>query len=509
MSGRITDASREPLPEELTVEVCVIGSGAGGGTAARVLAEAGREVLLLEEGGDYTGSALTQRDAAMYDQLYMDRGGRSTDDLAIAVLQGRVLGGGTVINACDVVPIDEPLLELWRRRFGLTELTSSALAPARARALADLSASTVEERQLNRANQLVRQGAAALGLRGEIMQHNRVGCAGLGTCLIGCPIGAKRNARTVAIPAAVERGAQVWTRVRAIRIERASEEVKQVLVRSLDARGYREVRESMVRARTVIVAASAVGTPQLLLRSGIGGPEVGEHLSLQPQLPVTAFFDERIEAFRGIPQAFAITEGERFDPERGLSGFRIEPVMGTPGIVASLLPFTGLEAKAMMTQYDHLAAALVLVPDEGTGQVSLTDGGRPRIRYLHEDEHKARLLEGAKMAAGAFLAAGAREVLVPVIPPVRVRSDRDLAEIDRISLAPATAPLLSAHQQGTARMSPSADRGVCDPSGLVFGTRGVFVVDSSLFPTSASTHTMAPIMTFAHHLSGRLVAGPR
>ncbi|MBW2720550.1 MAG: NAD(P)/FAD-dependent oxidoreductase, partial [Deltaproteobacteria bacterium] len=93
MTEGITDLSRQPLPEVITTEICVIGSGCGGATAARLLAEAGHEVVVLEEGRDVAGSERTQRDRAMHDQLYMDRGGRASHDLSISVLQGRVLGG--------------------------------------------------------------------------------------------------------------------------------------------------------------------------------------------------------------------------------------------------------------------------------------------------------------------------------------------------------------------------------------------------------------------------------
>lgn len=105
-----------------------------------------------------------------------------------------------------------------------------------------------------------------------------------------------------------------------------------------------------------------------------------------------------------------------------------------------------------------------------------------------------------------FLAAGAREVLVPAVPPVSIRSEADLARIDAISLRPASAPLLSAHQQGGVRCAPSPRDGAADPDGQVYGTRDVYVFDSSGFPSSAASHTMAPIIAFAHHLAARLEA---
>lgn len=506
MSGSITDLSKEALPDTISSEVCIVGSGCGGATAAWLLAEAGMEVLILEEGRDLRDAERTQRDAAMYDQLYMDRGGRASQDLSVSVLQGRVLGGGGVINACDVVPSPDGVLEHWASKYQLEDFAPSRFKPFQDAALGDLSAGRIPEDLVNVANQKLRQGTEALGLRGEFMMHNRVGCAGLGTCLIGCPIHAKRNPRMVALPKAISAGAKVFTRARAVKISKASDELKELTVRTLDPNGYHEEKTLTVRAKVVIVAANAIASAQLLLRSGIGNSHVGKNLTLQPQLPVIGFFDERIAAFDGIPQAYAVTEFEEEDnSEYGLWGFRIEAIMGTPGIVSTLLPFSGPEGMRAMTQYDRMAASLLLVPDRGSGQVEVERDGRLIIRYEQRADHQERLRQAVEVTAKIYLEAGAREVLVPTHPALRIRSAREASQARQLGFAPATAPLISAHQQGTVRFAASERDGGADLDGQVYGTRDVYVFDSSGFPTSASSHTMTPIIAASRMLTSKLL----
>ncbi len=510
MSGSIVDLSHGGAVPPGAVDVCVIGSGCGGATSAWELAAAGRDVVVLEEGGDYTGTQLTQRDGAMYDQLYMDRGGRSTTDLSIQVLQGRALGGGGVINACDVVPMPDAVAEHWQRRYGLTEFSSEALAPFRARALEDLSVNDPDPSLINLNNRLLERGTLALGWRGEFMRHNRRGCAGVGACLIGCPLNAKRNPRFVAIPAAFEAGARFFTRARAVRIEHANAEIKTVRIRRFDSRGYHERDELTVRARVVVLAANAIASAQLLLRSGVGNEHVGQHLSLQPQLPVDAQFREEVRFHRGIPQSFAVTQFERHDDaEHGLWGFRIESIGGTPGIAASMLPFFGAEGKDLMRLYTHGAAALLLCPDDARGRVRVESTGRLRIEYSIDEEQRARFRAAVRAAARAYFAAGALQVVVPTSPPVILHSERDLDRVDSLAFRPASAPFISAHQQGGVRMAPSPRDGAASPTGEVYGTRDVYVFDSAGYPSSSSSHTMTPIITTSRFLTQRLLTRMR
>jgi len=506
MTGAIVDLSKEALPASITAEICVIGSGSGGATAARLLAEAGHEVLVLEEGRDLVGPERTQRDGPMYDQLYMDRGGRTSHDLSVSVLQGRVLGGGGVVNTCDVVPIPEGVLRHWTGKYGLEDFAPAQFKRFQQDALADLSANRIPDQMVNKANKLLRDGGEALGFRGEVLMHNRVGCRGLGTCMLGCPVHAKRNPRMVALPKAVEAGARIYTRARAVKISKAKQELKEVTVRTLDPKGYHEQGTFSIRAKIVIVAANAIASAQLLLRSGVGNSHVGQNLTLQPQLAIIGMFDERVAAFDGIPQSYAITEFEEEDNAQfGLWGFRIEGIMGTPGIVSSLLPFSGAPGMEGMAKYDRMAPSLLLVPDAPSGTVEVARDGRLTIRYEQREDHRARLRLAVQTAAKVYLEAGAREVLVPTVPPLTIRSAREAQQAQQLTLAPATAPMISAHQQGTVRFAASERDGGADLNGQVYGTRDVYVFDSSGFPTSASSHTMTPIIASSRMLTTKLL----
>jgi hypothetical protein len=159
-----------------------------------------------------------------------------------------------------------------------------------------------------------------------------------------------------------------------------------------------------------------------------------------------------------------------------------------------------------MSRYAHMAASLLLVPDAPNGTVTIDRAGNPVVAYVMPDEQKARYREAIKAATRVYLAAGARSVQVANARPLVLESTRDLDRVDAIGFEPATAPFISAHQQGTVRFAASPKDGGASPDGLVHGTRDVFVLDSSGFPSSASSHTMTPIMTVSRMLARKIAA---
>jgi choline dehydrogenase-like flavoprotein len=142
----------------LRAEVCVIGSGAGGAVVAKELAEAGRDVILLEQGGHYTKEDFTQREDEMMPLLYEDMGQRATVDQSILVLQGRNVGGSTVHNLCYCFRTPEPILELWREQYGVREMSGADLRPSFERVEQMLKVKPIRPDEVNALNNKVRLG---------------------------------------------------------------------------------------------------------------------------------------------------------------------------------------------------------------------------------------------------------------------------------------------------------------------------------------------------------------
>jgi len=150
----------------------------------------------------------------------------------------------------------------------------------------------------------------------------------------------------------------------------------------------------------------------------------------------------------------------------------------------------------------------VLVPDQPAGSVAADETGRTRIDYALQPDVEQRIRDGARAAARLYLAAGA-EVVVPALRPLtEIRNEADLARLDDVAVNPDATTLLSAHPQGTCRMGEDARRAVVDSRGRFHGLEGLWIADASVFPTSASTHTMIPIMAFAD-LAARSIAQAR
>jgi choline dehydrogenase-like flavoprotein len=478
-------------------DVCIIGAGSGGSVMAWEMARAGLSVIVLEDGGYHRGADYNQREADMFGENY---NARATKDRAISVMQGRGVGGGSTINVCDCVRIHDAVLAHWATKYGVVDMTPEIMAPYFEKAERMLSVNRISEAQINENNALIRKGADALGYAGERFNNNRVGCVGCGYCLLGCAYDAKRAGHTVYVPQAVAAGADVYTYARAESITVKDGRASLVTGSLMNRKTNQPKGAVSIEAKLVVLGANTINTPQILLNSKIANSsgQVGKNLSLQPQSAVFAIFDETVKGYRGIPQAYAVTQFEEATEEAGLSGFRIEGIFGSPGIAAAQLPGFGMGTKELMTFYPHFTGVLVLVPDRPSGEVSVNRYGRPVISYTFTDDYKGRLMAGIKEAGKVFFAAGAKKVMLAYTEPTILDDPAGLDIVDTKGIEPASISLISAHQYGTCRMGEDPKTSVVNSYGKSHDVANLFIVDASTNPTSSSTHNMIPIMAMAH-----------
>ncbi len=492
----------------LDVDAVVVGTGAGGSVALRELARAGLQAVALEEGGLHQASDFDQREDRMLPLLFQDGGGRTTSDLAIRVLQGRGVGGSTIHNTNLCKRIPDEVLSLWANKHAVSDATPEAMRPAFDRIEEELSVSEMPREWQNGNNQALRRGVLALGWRGGPLKHNRVGCQQSGFCELGCAYDAKQNALKVILPQAVAAGADVIADVTALRVRTSRGRATGVDAIARDASGA-PCAALTVRAKIVVLSASAVGSAAVALASGLPDPFglLGTGLRLHPGGVVAAVFDRSIDGAQGIPQSYECTEHLSFE-EGSDRRVWIIPAFAHPIGTASMLPGFGATHMAQMRKYNHTAALTAMVHDETSGTVRLKDG-RPALDYTLGEPDRRQLARGLVACARILFAAGAREVRIPAIPAVRLASAADLDALDTSFVRPHAVPLTAVHPMGTMRMGDDPKTSVVGSTGEHHQVRGLFVADGSLFPTSIGVAPQIGIYAMALHLAPHAIARAR
>ena len=495
-------------------EIVVIGSGAGGAVAAARLAEAGHDVLVLEEGAAYDAEDFTENEPLLRGRLYAERGLRATDDASISMLQGRTLGGGSTVNWMIMLRTPDWVLDEWASRHGTEGMSSGDLAPLFDLIEHEVHARTVPEDAHSPNNRILIDGARSLGWNVSAARINARDCIRTGFCGSGCRYGAKQSALVTFLPRAVAAGARIMTTARATKIEIAERggdfPLKRVRVR-LEPRGE-PARDVTVEAPVVIVAAGAVGTSVLLQESGMGGGGVGRFLRLHPTTVVLGKFDREIWGATGIPLSAVCDHHVRHDSNG--YGFWIECPPMYPAIAAAAIPGFGAEHRATMLQYRNCSSQIALVRDGAeldvsNGDVTAMKHGRTRIRYRLGSADSRHLQQAMAASARIQFAAGANEVRTLHARPVVMRSEADVAAIAARSVGPNEIALFSAHVNGTCRIGTDTQNSGTDPHGERRGAPGVFVADGSLLPTALGVNPQETIMALATIVAQRIAARRR
>lgn len=503
----------ERVPDILTADVCVVGSGAGGSVVAAALAATGRRVLILEAGPGDLAPDFDHRELVGTQRLYLDHGTTATRDLGLAVLAGRCVGGGTTVNWQTSLRLPDFIREEWAERSGIADFAGDRFTAALDAVCARLSVGTAES-QHNANNAALARGCDALGYRWSTIPRNARGCDPEQCCFcaFGCRAGGKQSTPETYLADAMRTGnATILPRCRVLgaRIKRGR--VVGVDAALSDETGHSQ-RLLRVDAPVVVIAAGAIETPALLMRSGVEHAELGKHLFLHPTTAVGGIYDQPVRGWVGAPQSVLCDEFARVD---GTYGFRLETPPVHPGLFSIAVQWTGARAfREEMQEISRSAAFIVLTRDATGGRVRVDRDGNAVMDYAPGTLERRLLQQGIGEAARLHWAAGAREVSTLHAEPLRLRRDDPDASIDalvaqsqRRAVHANRSQLFSAHQMGTCRMGADPTGSVCDEMGRVRGAHGLYVADASLFPASSGVNPMITVMALAH-MVGETLATP-
>jgi choline dehydrogenase-like flavoprotein len=512
----VVDASRLPADRTFEADVAIVGTGAGGGTAAEILANAGLSVVMIEEGPLASSSDFHMLESEAYPQLYQESAARKTKDRAINILQGRCVGGGTTVNWTSSFRTPAATLAHWRSEYGLTALTEAELDPWFGRMEERLDIAPWEVAP-NENNAVLRRGGQTLGIRVDSIRRNVRGCWNLGYCGMGCPTNAKQSMLVTTVPAALTRGATLVTRARALALEWSGRRAAVLTCVALDARGVDPTtRRITVRARTFVAAGGAIGTPALLLRSRVPDPYgvVGKRTFLHPTVVSAARMPETVDGFSGAPQVAYSDHFLSGDPA-GPIGYKLEVPPIHPVLAAITLPGHGPAHARWMGELSHMQVIIALLrdgfhPESPGGTVALREDGTPSLDY----PLTGYFWEGARRALATMaqiqFAAGATEVMPVHASGVSYRRWSDAqAGLARLPLEPLLAPVVSAHVMGGCPMGPDPRRSAVDPTGRYHHLDNVYVLDGSLFPTSIGANPQLSIYAIVAKLASALAAAIR
>ena len=505
-------ASAKP-PEKITCDVAIIGSGAGAGITAELLTKAGLKVVIIEEGPLKSSSDFNQKESEAYPQLYQESAARKTEDKAINILQGRCVGGSTTVNWTSSFRTPAATLAFWQDKFGLKDYNVDALSPYFEQA----------ERRLNigpwltppnENNDLLRRGAAKLGIPALAIARNVKGCWNLGSCGMGCPTNAKQSMLVTTIPAALDKGAQMLVETRAERFELANGRITALLCSygtSNTAADQQILAQAAIKivAKHYVLAGGAINSPALLLRSGAPDPHgnLGKRTFLHPVVMSSGVFEQKVEAWQGAPQTIYTDHFLETQAIDGPIGYKLEAPPLHPIIFASTVPGMGQTQHDLLKAFPHNHTLLALMRD---GFHDQSPGGKVKLRgdgsAVLDYPLTAYVMDGARRALLSMMeiqfAAGAAKVL-PLHEMATTYTTWTQARdaVNALPMKPMLTKIVSAHVMGGCGLAAAEKLGVTRPDGIHWQIENLSIHDGSLFPTSIGANPQLSIYGVVNRLA--------
>ena len=484
---------------EFQADVVVVGTGAGGAVVGTELAEAGKNVMFVEEGSWIPTDSFNPYTGESIPRLYRDAAATIImGNPPIPYVEGRAVGGSTVINGGMAYRTPDRVLAEWQKESG-ADLSVGAMEPLFERVEERVSAKYQSDESIGEDSRIMTDGAKKMGWRYTVNRRNQAACVGANNCALGCPTGAKQSTLVSYMPRAMAAGAHCLTEVRVEKLLIEGGRAVGIVGQAVNPHTRKGDQKVVVRARAVVIACGAVQTPLLLLRHKLGRPsgQLGKNFLCHPNAKVLAVYPHEVQGWKGVSQNTQIREFHE-------DGILMAENFVAPGVLAAYLPFHGQGAWELMQRYNQMVLSGVLVEDSSSGRVSRGLFGMPYVRYDITPLDHRRFLRGVKLLAGMHFEMGAEKVMLPFFNQPVANGPDDLAKIDELQKNPSTLELFTPHLMGTARMGARPESSVVNLQGEVWDLPGCYVADASLFPTAIGVNPQITIMALATRVAERI-----
>ncbi len=472
---------------ELHPEIVVVGSGPGGAITACLLAEAGRDVLLIEEGSFYPQNSCDP--FSKNEMLQKYRNGGQTVAMGknkISYVEGRCVGGGSEVNSALYHRTPPEILERWRKEFRVEGLSEPEMQPHFESCERDVNVSPLPC-PAPLASLKLHEGATRLGWKSfEVPRWFRY--AGNSNS----PEGTRQSMTETFVPRFLRAGGKILPNARVHKFHQDG--AKWIL----EAQHHSQ-NTIRISAGTIFLCAGAVQTPALLRRSGITH-NIGNSLQVHPTVKIVARFPEAVNAAEmGVP----VHQVKEFAPRLSFGCS-----VSSPAHLALGLLDHPQAVRDVTQEWTRMAIYYAMITSEGCGTIRALPGFRdPLVRYRLTENDRRNLADGLQKLAQILFESGASSLYPSLTRGKKMFSRDDIGKLPGI-LPDGLANLMTIHLFSSCPMGEDQSKCATDSFGRVHGFKNLFVNDASLLCTAPGVNPQGSIMALArrnilHYLDGQ------
>ena len=456
-------------------DVLVIGSGAGGAPTAALLAEAGLDVIVAEEGPWVDQGSVVPFSLEQMDRQYRSGGVTVALGLpSVAYTEGRCAGGGTEVNSGLYRRPPQEVVERWRTNWRIDDLDPDDIDVLAREVESALSVQPLPG-PAPAPSERLRLGAERLGWTHDESPRWMTYPTG------DSRQGQRQSMTRTYLPRAMSAGARLMTDCRVDKLRLGADRVEGADVEFTDG------RRATISCRAVIVCAGAIQTPALLQRSGIRR-NIGRTLAVHPTVKLAARFTDELN----VPDDVPVHQVKEFAPDLSFGGSASHP-----GLVALALLDQWEDFRDAVVAWREIAVYYAAITSQGRGRVMAVPGLRdPIVTYHLTRRDRALLCSGLTRLALLMLEAGATDVFPSYRGAPRVKSRRDLATIED-TFSATRASVMTVHLCSTVPMGEDSDRCGADSHGRVHDFANLYVNDASLLPDAPGVNPQGSVMAVA------------